>query len=468
MRNMTISQDNEPYRKEVTRQERRFLFSPTSDISLVLRFRGQVSEEALRKAIDKVLVTYPLFGVRLEWIDHDVHWSTTDGAAEVPVKIYPRESDDTWIEILNKDHAIPLRPSKGPLTRFILVQGSDMSELMIYCHHSISDGRSMEYALREILLHLDDPNREPANFPEAPPMTPEIFPKGAAAGKVRASLIGRLNKNWEKEKVLFDEEDLINIWEAVWKNTKYGIEIIEFDQEETQKLIEIARSNKVTLNSSLLVTFVKARFDAIGREADKISVATTVDARKRLTVDCSDGVGFYSGGSFLDFNYREKKSLWDNIRAYHKDVKKQLEGSKIFSVGADHFVLDQTLVDAITIALAGDQVEAHQSRYAKLSKFANRREGLAFTFGERMMSNSPDLMSTNLGVLDIPHEISGIEIERAFFAPSSAMGMEIVLGVATINGKLTITLNYYEGYVDGKNIKSVRDRAEEILRELIE
>ncbi|MHA2236049.1 MAG: condensation domain-containing protein, partial [Candidatus Thorarchaeota archaeon] len=366
---MTISQDNEPYRKEVTRQERRFLFSPTSDISLVLRFRGQVSEEALRKAIDKVLVTYPLFGVRLEWIDHDVHWSTTDGAAEVPVKIYPRESDDTWIEILNKDHAIPLRPSKGPLTRFILVQGSDMSELMIYCHHSISDGRSMAYALREILLHLDDPNREPANFPEAPPMTPEIFPKGAAAGKVRASLIGRLNKNWEKEKVLFDEEDLINIWEAVWKNTKYGIEIIEFDQEETQKLIEIARSNKVTLNSSLLVTFVKARFDAIGREADKISVATTVDARKRLTVDCSDGVGFYSGGSFLDFNYREKKSLWDNIRAYHKDVKKQLEGSKIFSVGADHFVLDQTLVDAITIALAGDQVEAHQSRYAKLSKF---------------------------------------------------------------------------------------------------
>ena len=84
------------------------------------------------------------------------------------------------------------------------------------------------------------------------------------------------------------------------------------------------------------------------------------------------------------------------------------------------------------------------------------------------MSNSPNLMSTNLGVLDIPDEIPGIQIERAFFAPSSAMGMEVVLGVATVSGKLTITLNWYEGYVDGKNIKKVRDRAEEILRDLIE
>ena len=68
------------------------------------------------------------------------------------------------------------------------------------------------------------------------------------------------------------------------------------------------------------------------------------------------------------------------------------------------------------------------------------------------MSNSPQLMSTNLGKLGIPDEIPGIQIERAFFAPSSAMGMEIVLGVTTVNGKLTITLNYYEGYVDGKTI----------------
>ena len=76
-------------------------------------------------------------------------------------------------------------------------------------------------------------------------------------------------------------------------------------------------------------------------------------------------------------------------------------------------------------------------------------------------------MSTNLGKLDIPDEIPGIRVERAFFAPSSALGMDVVLGVATVNGNLTITLNYYEGYMDGENIKKIRDKAEEILRELL-
>ena len=46
--------------------------------------------------------------------------------------------------------------------------------------------------------------------------------------------------------------------------------------------------------------------------------------------------------------------------------------------------------------------------------------------------------------------------------------MEIVLGVATVDGKLTVTLNYFKGYGDGENIRKIRDRAEEILRGLIE
>ena len=105
---------------------------------------------------------------------------------------------------------------------------------------------------------------------------------------------------------------MVNIWEATWKNTKYGLEIIEFNADETQKLIEISRENDVTLNSTILITFVKARIDAVGRFEDKLKVATAVDARKRLQVDCSDAVGFYAGGSFLEYNYREKSSIWDN------------------------------------------------------------------------------------------------------------------------------------------------------------
>ncbi|MHA2026614.1 MAG: condensation domain-containing protein [Candidatus Thorarchaeota archaeon] len=465
---MTITQDNKTYRREITGEERRFLFAPTTNISLGLRFRGSVSEEAIENAVQKMLVTYPLLGARLEWDDNGVQWSTTEGAAEVPVKLYTRESDDSWIRVLNEEHETPFSPSKGPLTRFILVKGTEVSELIVFCHHSISDGRSLQFALREVLLHLGDPNREPSKFADAPSQTLDILPNGVSIGRLRSTMIGRYNKKWdEEEKTLFDEEDLHNIRESFWKNSGYCMEIIEFDEDTTQKLIEVSRSNKVTLNSTLNMSFAKARIETIGAYSGKAMIGSAIDTRKRLRVDCSDAVGYYAGTSLLQFKYKEGSSFWDNVRRYHKDISKQLNSNSIFDTALTYSVLDPTIVDAILFLMLGDYVEPHQSRYAKISEFASQKDGIVAKFLERTEEISPDIISTNLGKLALPEDIPGIQLERAFFTPGSSLNMEIVLGFATVNGKLTVTLNYFEGYVDSENMRKVRDKAEEILRGLL-
>ncbi len=464
---MITTEKSKPYKRIITGQERRFLFAPTAHISLVLRLKGQVSEEALERAVEKMLITYPQFGVRVEWDEAGVHDATTEGAAKVPVNVYPRMSDTCWMDVLNQEHAVLLRPSKGPLTRFILVKGDDISELIVFCHHTICDGRSLEFALREVLLHLNDPNRDSPEFLDVPSQTLDMFPKGTEWGRFKLWLVGRINRKWEKEKVLFDEEDLMNVWEASWKNTAYGIEIIEFNEDETQRLVEVSRANDVTLNSTLLVALLKARIDSIGPYDGKARVATAVDARKKLRVDCSNAAGFYAGGSFMEFRYQDGKSIWDNVRAYHNAVIKDLENNKIFGTVVSHHYLDQTLVDAMTAAFYGDQIEPHQTRYAKLSEYAKKKDGIVGKYIEKMGANAPDLISTNLGRLSIPKEISGISVERAFFTPSAGMKMEIVLGIATVSGRLTVTLNYYHGYANVDNIRKIRDRAEEILRGLI-
>ena len=465
---MTITQDNNTYRREVTGEERRFLFTPTSNISLGLRLRGSVSEEALEIAIRKMLVTYPLFGVRLEWNDDGVHRSTTEGAAKVPLKLYPRESDDGWIQVLNEEHEIQINPSSGPLTRFILVKGAEESELIIFCHHSISDGRSLQLALREVLLHLKDPDRKPPTFTDAPAQTLEILPDGVSMGRLRSTMIGRYNKKWiEDGPTVFDEEDLHNLRETFWKNSEYRIELIEFDEDATQKLIEVSRSNDVTLNSTLNMALAKARIETLGDYDGKALVGSAVDTRKRLRVDCSDAVGYYVGTSLLQFKYKEKSSFWDNVRRYHKDISKQLNGNSIFDTALTYSVLDPTIVDAILFLMIGDKVEPHQSRYAKISEFAGKKDGIVAKFLERTLEISPDIISTNLGRLALPEDIPGIHVEGAFFTPGSSLTMEIVLGVVTVDGKLTITLNYFEGYVDSENIRKVRDRAEELLKSLI-
>ena len=455
-----------PFQREVTPQERRFIMAPMSHISLGLRVKGEVSEESLRAAVDKMLVTYPLFGVRIEWGD-EITRSTTEGAAQVPIKVYKRESEKSWLEALNKEHSIPVRPSAGPLTRMILVKGPEISELFIFCHHSICDGRSLELALREILLYLENPDRAPPSPPDAPPQTPEIFPEGVSKSRVRSWFIGQLNKKWLKEKVLFDEEDLLNVWESFWKNSTYGVELVTLDRNETQTFVELCRVNGVTVNSALLVAFVKARWEALGPYKGKVNVSTAVDTRDRLRIEIGDAVGLYAGGISLTFKYRSDRSFWENVQEYHKEVKRQLKDNNVFGPIYDQIALDPTLLDALLFAMIGDQVEPHQSRYNKLSEFARHQKGLVAEYLDKFSSNIPDVMSTNLGVLNLPGEIDGLQIEGVFFTPSSGLKMEIVLGVATAGGCLTVSLNYHDAYVDGKKIRRVRDKAEEILKGLL-
>ena len=457
-------EETNPFRREVTPQERRFLMAPTAHISLGLRLIGDIREDSLRSAVDKMLITYPLFGVRIEW--NEKIQSTTEDAAEVPVKLYRRENDKSWLEALNKEHSIPVNPSRGPLTRLILVKGP-VSELFIFCHHSICDGRSLELALREILFHLQDSKRIPPSLPEVPPQTPEIFPEGVSKGRFTSWFIERLNKKWQKEKVSLDEEDLANVWEAFWKNSHYGVELVTLDKHETQKFLEVCRAQEVTINSALLVAFVKARSEALEPYKRKVKIGTAVDTRNRLRTEIGDAVGLYAGGVIFDFNYKHDRSFWENVREYHKVVKKQLNDNNVFGPIYNQIALDPTLVDALLFAMIGDQVEPHQSRYKKLSEFAMCQKGLLAKYLEKSSSNIPDVMSTNLGRLDLPEEIDGIQIERAFFTPSSGLKMEIVLGVATAGGRLTVSLNYHDRYIDGRKIRQVRDKGEEIMKTAI-
>jgi NRPS condensation-like uncharacterized protein len=128
--------------------------------------------------------------------------------------------------------------------------------------------------------------------------------------------------------------------------------------------------------------------------------------------------------------------------------------------------MDQTFVDAMSAAYFGEIIEPHQSRYKKLTEYAAMTEGMVPRYLKRIGKNAPDIISTNLGRLSIPDEVLGIKVERAFFTPSAGQKMELVLGIATIAKKLTITLNYYPELVDGSSIKMIRDNAEELLKTL--
>jgi len=163
-----------------------------------------------------------------------------------------------------------------------------------------------------------------------------------------------------------------------------------------------------------------------------------------------------------------KRILKLNVRTYHKEISKKLKDNKVFDQTLTYNTLDPTLVDALIFLMVGDQVEPHQTRYAKISEFASKKDGIVQKNVERSQELASDVFITNLGNLSFPEDISGIEIERSLFPPASSITMEIVIGASTAAGRLTVTLNYHSRYIEGENIRKVREKAEEFLRGLLE
>ena len=132
---MSENLKTEIYEREVTPAERLFTRSPFSVVTMVVRIKGNVSEEMLKSAVYKVQQRHPLLRARIK-DDEDEQWFTTEEVQEIPVEIRSRQSESDWIRIHEEACKIPYEFDSRPAFRFILIQAPDVNELIILCHPS--------------------------------------------------------------------------------------------------------------------------------------------------------------------------------------------------------------------------------------------------------------------------------------------------------------------------------------------
>ena len=56
-----------------------------------------------------------------------------------------------WEAEVGKESATPFNPSHAPLIRAVLIQGARDAAFILVAHHSIADGLSLAYAIRDTL-----------------------------------------------------------------------------------------------------------------------------------------------------------------------------------------------------------------------------------------------------------------------------------------------------------------------------
>jgi NRPS condensation-like uncharacterized protein len=467
---MTEEGLSEEYQRRITPVERVFTRSPCSIVTLVARIKGDVSERLLRDAVGKVRQRHPNLRVRIAEDADGQPWFTSEGAEEIPIEIVARESDVHWIEVAQESCRIPFEFEKRPPIRFILVQSPSTSELIIVSHHIICDGLSLAYLARDLMIHVGSPAREVEVLPDAVPMERDSIPEDVSVNAVVRFFINRTNKRWEDEKIVFDQEDYINLNEAYWTHYTHRVLPIDLSEEQTSTLVNRCRDEEVTVNSALATAFAGAQTLVQGEKSYHSSVGVAASLRDRLRRPVGEVMGFYAGLVTLKYKYHRGRRFWENARRFHRQVRPLFNNKDLFKDLLLWCYVEPTILESINFKMLGGLVPEHFSRHQKIFDFS-QRDDVVLSLLKRDKMDSLDRITmgaavTNLSRLDFPRKYGTLELDRLLLKPGSLFALatvNLVLGAVTCAGKLSLVVEYVEENVDAATMEKLKDQALQFL-----
>ena len=112
---------------------------------------GETSRRDWRRALDRLQKRHPILSVCIDGEPDSVPLFRQADATPIPLRIVEDEPELRWEAEVGKELARPFNPSRAPLIRAALIQGARDAAFMLVAHHSIADGLSLAYAIRDTL-----------------------------------------------------------------------------------------------------------------------------------------------------------------------------------------------------------------------------------------------------------------------------------------------------------------------------
>lgn len=463
---------NEAYERELTPIERLFTRSPFAIVTMAARIRGLVTESMVRDAVAKVRQRHPNLRARIVEDEDGTPWLTSEGAGEIPVVTVYRESADHWIQVVQESSQIPFKFAARPPVRLVLVQSAGTSELVILCHHILCDGLSLAYLARDLLVHLGDPAREAELLPDPVPLDRDNMPADVSITPLVKFVVGRMNKKWAGERVVFDQEDYQELNSTYWTEYRHELLPVELTEAQTTALVERCRRNEVTVNSALAAAFVAAQIAVQGEQPFHSSVFVAASLRDRLPRPPGEAMGFYAGSVTATCRHTRGRGFWEDARTFHRRAGSLFTHKNLFGTLLLWCYLDPTIMEAIPFKRLGALVPEDSAGHAKLAAFARRDDVVGSILRRERMDSLARITTgtavTNLGRLDFPRQYGALELERLIMNPGAGfplVNFNLVLGAVTCAGKLSLVLEFVQENVSLPAMGEIRDRALAFLLE---
>ncbi len=467
---MTDSNQIKKFERRISPSERLFSLSPFSVVAVVARIKGDVTERMLINAVSRVQQRHTLLRARIqEDNDHDL-WFTSEGVQEIPLKIVPRTSEDDWMKVYQEQCQIPFEFDKRPPIRFILVQSQTESDLLIFCHHIICDGMSLAYLARDLMVHLGDETCEADVLPDPIPIDKENLPTELSLNWFFKFILKRINKKWQKDKIFFDQEDYKDLSTAYWQNNRHQMLSVELTESQTSLIVDRCKKEKTTVNTAITTAFVGAQTIVQGDKSSPSSIGIAGSVRDNLPAPAGEAMGFYAGVVNAKNRYSQKIGFWENTRRFHQKIKPLYTNKNLFREYLLWSYLDPSILESLNFKMLGGLVPSGLARHHKLSTFSSQKDVVSALLKRKKMDSINNTIMgmavTNLTRLDFPRKYGAIELDRLIMNPGGAFPLtmvNLVLGVVTCSGKLSLLIEYAEEKIDTKTVEKIKEIAMGLL-----
>lgn len=432
--------------------ERIFLGRPANYAIIAVRLNGSFSTSQFIEVLSKLRKKHPLLGTRVIFDLNNYAWLTNEGVPEIPVVEMKLTKEDQWIDIVKKEHKHIFHLKQGPLIRFTLLKDTNSIDLIVNCHHSICDGLSLAYLIRDILVHLTNPNEEIEPILNAAPLNKKSIPFKAKRSILMALLIKTINRFWKKNEIRFSQNDYQNLTKVFWDKNSCEIIAWQLNGSQTSKLIKGCKEEGVTVNTALVTAFLTAQTKILNyNSTNHMRVHMPINIRNRLRDPVGETFGFYAQALILNLDFTLNKLFWELSRYFNNiittETKKENTIFNLFKVAK----LDPSLLDS--------------TYYHKYGIFNNKWSARLLK-GMGAHNFIADLSITNIGKLNFPANYGNLSIE-ALYGPSVYSDLlNFIVGVATIGDKMNLIITFDDKIISEDNVLKIKKCFMDLLGKL--
>jgi hypothetical protein len=388
--------------------------------SLCANIIGKFTIEQLRQSLDRVQQQHPLLRTCIA-ITPTGRPKFVEQSAEIPVRVVAKVDDLQW----QQEPAIELSQSFNwaiaPLVRVVLLHSAEhpeSSELIVTFHHSIADGLSGAYLIRDIVTGIEIKTSMIGNLADRLP--------------VESLMPDRFKPDNLSTDSLLIESELIPppSSESISTRIQPHVRTALLSSQLTQQLTDRCRQEQTSVHGAISAAFLLTLARQQPAAESPLKCLSPISVRSHLTPAVEQAIGLYITYGLTHHQLTVDSSFWEVARSLKSQLAEERLPDRLF----EGFSPRQTIME--TCPEAQMVVQGMQQQYGY------------------------DLLVTNLGRVEIEQQLGTLQI-AALYGPAVMAGVadERVVGVATLGDRLSLTAAFTAASISATTATQTLDEA---------